>query len=93
MGAATWIVFLALLFTIWLVYEAFSPAVVGLSTNVEMLVNASDAGTNSVITQNSLSTLALIGTVWQYFPILLLFGLLLWAMLGSMKTEPQYGEI
>ena len=88
-SAVAWLLFLALMFCFILIYNVFSPALSSAELMAESLVNETVGGGSTMGIQAN-ETFDVLGIVWKYWPLMLLAGLLLWAMLSSMRYEPVY---
>lgn len=85
-SAQAWIIFLIALFCIILVYNVFTVVMAPTAATVTGILN----DTTPVAGFNSTATLTNIGTVWNYFPILLILGLIIWVFIASSRAEPVY---
>jgi len=89
-SAAVWLIFLVTLFTITMIYNFLSYPVSNIQVNVKGWINDTVTSQNSTIGEKALSTLNVIDIVWQYWPLLFIFGLIIWAFLASTRKEPIY---
>lgn len=83
-----WIVFLILLFCIIQLYNIFTPV---MSTTDQLIgTYMNETNVSSGLYNQSLTTRQNIASVWTYWPLLFIFGLIIWAYISSSKREPDY---
>ena len=82
--AVVWIYILISLFVIAFVYIIFSVILYSDTYGVATLVNVSTV--NNTQAQSTIST---INTVWRWWPLPLMVGLILWGIVSSQKREPD----
>lgn len=86
-SAYAWLVVLVSMFMITIVYVFMSQPVADIIPAAkEDITNL----TNSTTRTNILETFDTIDAVWKYWPLLLFFGLVLWAIVYSTRKEPEY---
>jgi len=75
------IFFVALVYIIWsqVIYVYIKPIVVPAIENMNGTYN----------TTSALNTIALIDIVWQYWPLILIFGLILYGFVAAQRREPD----
>ena len=86
-GAYVFFVVLVLLFTIILLYNVFSPAIVQLDSAGRDFIN----DTNTSLSTSALNTMDIIGNVWTYWPFFIILFLVLFMLVAGQKKEPYYG--
>jgi len=80
MVAAIWIKAIAFLFVVGIIYIVFGTLYSETRINTENLTQIQEA-------QDTLNWLDII---WKYWPLFLIFGVLLWAFLASQRREPGW---
>jgi len=90
MAAYVWLVVLTLIFVVMLVYNVFTSPLSQVEISTKEYINETLNQTNSTIAERAYSTINLAAIVWQYWPLLLIFGLLLWAYVATQRREPLY---
>jgi len=89
-SAYIYLVLLALIFCVILVYNVFSETLSIVEPEVKTFLNETVNQTNSTVAAQALSTIDIVGTVWHYWPILFLLLLFVWAWVSSQRKEPYY---
>jgi len=84
--ALVWIYILIGIFIIGFMYLAFSYVYYD---HIKPILNDELVYNNTSDTTPAVETLDLIDTVWRYFPIILIFGLLLYGFVAAQKREPD----
>jgi hypothetical protein len=89
MAAFTWLEILSAIFVISLFYILWSYVLYG---NVKAMImpkiNALDCSGTLNCTQ-MLNTINVIDMVWQYWPLILIFGLIVYGFVSSMRRDPN----
>jgi hypothetical protein len=84
-SAICWLEILVAIFVISLMYLLFTQVIyVYIKPSVMTGINTSGANIT-----NALQTFAIIDMVWQYFPLILIFGMLIVGVVYSMRREPD----
>lgn len=79
-------VILVVLFTLTFLYNIFSFPWVTTYTNMYEMIN--DTVANETIKSDAMQTMSYVNNVWTYWPIVLIFFLLLWGFVASQRKEP-----
>lgn len=90
MSAYVWLVVMILIFVTILLYNVVSQPLAIMEPEVKKYLNEAVNETDSVMAQNALDAIAVIDTVWMYWPFFLLFGLIFWALVATQRREPVY---
>jgi len=89
--AVVWIVILIAIFVTIQLYNIFSLVLAGeggVFPTVKTFLNES----NDTLAPKALQTIGYMETVWMYWPLIFIFGLLLWGIVSAQKKEPlTYG--
>ena len=78
-----WVVVLLLIFIFAFLYQVVSVPMIKLDSQVRNITDVSNSS-------SAVSTLDIINSVWQYWPIFLILVLVLWAFYVSTKKEPVW---
>ena len=82
-GILAWIIILGIFFLVLFLYPTFSTIVADLDKQVRNISEVSNS-------TDATGALDINATIWQYWPFLLAFGLILWAFYVSTKREPVW---
>jgi len=92
MVATVWLEILAGIFIVGLVYIVFSYVLYGQITTVIYPkiseINETSSGVNKTAIQN---TINIINVVWMLWPLIFIFGLILYGIVRSQKREYETG--
>ena len=82
-GILAWLIVLSLIFVVLFLYPTFSTIVSSLDKQVRGIQEVSNS-------TDATGALNINATIWQYWPFLLILGLLIWAFYASTKKEPVW---
>jgi hypothetical protein len=89
-SAYVYLVVMVMIFVVMLVYNIFSYPLSALEPNIKDYINQTVNETNSTAGSSALYTINIIDLVWKYWPLLLIFFLMIWAFVAAQKREPMY---
>jgi len=82
-----WLAILVIMFTFILIYNIFTYPMTLTHEAMTDIINDS----NSSMATDALNTMDIIQNVWTYWPVVLIFFLLIWGLVAAQRREPvQY---
>ena len=88
MSLYVYFVIIAMLFSLTLVYNIFSPVFVGINPEIRTFIN--DTNASSSMKTKAINVIGYLENSWTYVILYFMLMLLIWGFVASQKEEPYH---